>query len=187
LRKSPRERRWSRHFVKPSTKSCPAYDEKLVWDWCNTTAHGATAGGMRVEYKKPLVWPREGSYATRPGAGVTGKPSRNEISYIQANLGGFRGRSARWAPDPVRDPDQGLRLSATGVFAGPGEPADCHRFRALKVPPGTPPRNEAGAAARRGSFYIKLLPWTGQWLVFEWVRGRIDAVAHGARPLAVRA
>jgi hypothetical protein len=62
---------------------------------------------MRVDYKKPLVWPREGSYATRPGAGVTGKPSRNEISYIQANLGGFRGRNERWAPDPVRDQIRG--------------------------------------------------------------------------------
>ena len=35
-RTSPRERCWTRHFVKTSTKSRPAYDEKLVWDWCNT-------------------------------------------------------------------------------------------------------------------------------------------------------
>jgi hypothetical protein len=33
-------------------------------------ARGAalTAGGWNT--KKPLTWPREGSYATRPGAGV---------------------------------------------------------------------------------------------------------------------
>ncbi len=52
-RTSPRQRCWTRHFVKTSTKSRPAYDEKLVWDWCNTTARATTAaGGVRVEYKK---------------------------------------------------------------------------------------------------------------------------------------
>jgi hypothetical protein len=122
---------------------------------------------------------------TRGGSHWQTKSERNKL---------YSGQSWRLSrpkcalgPRPGARPDQGLRLSATGVFAGPGEPADCHRFRALKVPPGTPPRNEAGAAARRGSFYTKPLPLTGQWLVFEWVRGRIDAVAHGARPLAVRA
>jgi hypothetical protein len=29
-----------------------------------------TTGGVRVEFKKPLTWPREGRCATRPGAGV---------------------------------------------------------------------------------------------------------------------
>jgi hypothetical protein len=33
---------------KTSTKSRPAYDEKLVWDWCNTARRGeiGAAGGM---------------------------------------------------------------------------------------------------------------------------------------------
>jgi hypothetical protein len=82
-------------------------------------AHGATAGGMRVEYKKPLVWPREG---TRPGAGVTGKPSRNEISYIQANLGGFRGPPNRSGISPrPAGPRLGQHIERAVRLAGAAE------------------------------------------------------------------
>src|SRR3984893_9644188 len=49
------------HF--PQCLISPAYDEKLVWGWCNTTAHGGQRGG--VEYKK--AWPRELRYAARSG------------------------------------------------------------------------------------------------------------------------
>ena len=52
-RTSPSERCWTRHFVKTSTKSRPAYDEKMVWDWCkHDGARGNAAEGMRVEYKR---------------------------------------------------------------------------------------------------------------------------------------
>jgi hypothetical protein len=130
---------------------------------------GARGNGGRDEsgiQKAPgLATRRELCDQTRGGSHWQTKSERNKL---------YSGQSWRLSrpkcalgPRPGARPDQGLRLSATGVFAGPGEPADCHRFRALKVPPGTPPRNEAGAAARRGSFYTQPLPWTGQWLVFR--------------------
>ena len=48
-----------------------------------------------MEYKKPLTWPGEGSYATRPGAGVASleQTKQERTSNIQANLGGCIGGS----------------------------------------------------------------------------------------------
>jgi hypothetical protein len=85
-RTSRRQRCWTRHFVKTSTKSRPAYDEKL-----NTTAHGATrSDGMRVHYKKaPDLAAREvascdQTRGRRSQAWEEAKPNR--ISNIQAKF-----------------------------------------------------------------------------------------------------
>jgi hypothetical protein len=49
--------------------------------WHGGGTRGSAAGGMIVDYKKPLTWPREVPYAARPGAGVIslgGNPRQNE-------------------------------------------------------------------------------------------------------------
>jgi hypothetical protein len=86
---------------------CQNFDNVPPWhkldSWCGIGATGQRAGtaaglrGRSDESEKPLTWPREVRYATRPGAGVTslgGNQARMK-SNIQANFGGCCGRGER--------------------------------------------------------------------------------------------